>query len=255
MSNSGDFMESSAKGLLSKTGALPTSETHTGDIAKLLKKIISAKGNSSKVVDINGEPLVVYHGIGADFTEFYASGMASRGTNFFTSDKNLAKKYAKDGRIYEVFLSMKDPEIIDAEGKTYQKWVDDTGGWKHPYISEQEIIVKNLKDSPSGNDHRIKTSTIYAVGNKLNNQIKSADNNNGNFDEKKSDIRFQATKNLQNSSENDNFAKQNKNNEIPDKGSQEKLGSGNEVHSREQEASVYISRCVRAAEEKQQRQL
>ena len=37
-------------------------DSHHGDIAKLLKNIVIVN-NSSKIVDENGEPLVVYHSI------------------------------------------------------------------------------------------------------------------------------------------------------------------------------------------------
>lgn len=41
-----------------------------GDIAKIVRNIVTAQDNTSKVVDENGEPLVVYHGTEAEFTEF-----------------------------------------------------------------------------------------------------------------------------------------------------------------------------------------
>ena len=43
------------------------------DVAKVKQEIESRKsniGNSSKVVDENGEPLVMYHGTNSDFTVF-----------------------------------------------------------------------------------------------------------------------------------------------------------------------------------------
>lgn len=43
-----------------KTGT--EADSHHGDIAKVLKNIVSASDDVSKVVDENGEPLVVYHG-------------------------------------------------------------------------------------------------------------------------------------------------------------------------------------------------
>ena len=54
----------------------------------------------SKVVDENGEPLVVYHGTTENFTEF-AGGQSWKaqfkediGTSYFTSDKEMAEGYA-----------------------------------------------------------------------------------------------------------------------------------------------------------------
>jgi hypothetical protein len=41
-----------------------------GDVAKVLQKFETAKNNSSKVVDENGEPMAVYHGTSQEFTVF-----------------------------------------------------------------------------------------------------------------------------------------------------------------------------------------
>lgn len=47
--------------------------TSSGDLAKLLQNIVTANNFASKVVDENGEPLVVYHGTKAEFAIFDAS--------------------------------------------------------------------------------------------------------------------------------------------------------------------------------------
>ena len=85
--------------------------------------------NASKVVDENGEPLVVYHGtnnrerkrVGRypdgtwkyDYSEF----SVFRGTNFFNSDEDNAGGYGST--VYPVFLNLRNPLIIDADGQNY----------------------------------------------------------------------------------------------------------------------------------------
>lgn len=85
--------------------------------------------NASKVVDENGEPLVVYHGSLAEsrFSIFSPNKGKKRAfTNntthsFFSSNKSIGEEYAryrKEG-LYEVFLNIKDPIIQDYKGADY----------------------------------------------------------------------------------------------------------------------------------------
>lgn len=81
----------------------------------------------SKVVDENGEPLVVYHGTGADFTSFdmnaaySGEGASQTGSGFyFTTSQESASRYAglasskgMSGRVVPVYLSIKNPLHID----------------------------------------------------------------------------------------------------------------------------------------------
>lgn len=62
----------------------------------------------SKVVDDNGDPLVVYHGSEADFTEFHTG---NRGA-FFTPSNDVARTYGNPAAVY---LSLKNPVVIDAK--------------------------------------------------------------------------------------------------------------------------------------------
>jgi hypothetical protein len=70
---------------------------------------------ASKVVDEKGEPLVVYHGSKEEFQEFNhdligKNAGTSEGFGFyFTDNKNVAKGYAKDGKLYEVYLKIEKP--------------------------------------------------------------------------------------------------------------------------------------------------
>ena len=82
--------------------------------------------NVSKVVDENGEPLVVYHGSTAMFNEFrskfigHSTGTADGRGFYFTTDKNYAEGFkSKDGRVIEAFLNIRD--TLDYKKKTITK--------------------------------------------------------------------------------------------------------------------------------------
>lgn len=75
----------------------------------------------SKVVDENGEPLVVWHGSSVNYiTEFNEN-------SFFTENKEMATVYGlkflypgQAPSVYPVFLSIKNPNVYDAEGRPYK---------------------------------------------------------------------------------------------------------------------------------------
>lgn len=90
----------------------------------------------SKVVDENGNPLVVYHGTGADVNIFNRSKSRSKANNgfYFTNDPQNAATYASPtwddklykydeevgGNILPVYLSIQNPLIIDAHGSHHR---------------------------------------------------------------------------------------------------------------------------------------
>jgi hypothetical protein len=130
--------------------------------------------NASKVVDENGEPLVVYHGSRKKlFTQFknYFERKNKPIPNdriklhFFTNDRNAAKDYGTI--IYECFLSMKNP-------LNYEISVG----------SPEQAIFQQNKDG-----FILESSTsIFAVP--KSNQIKLADGTNTTFDIDNQDIRY-----------------------------------------------------------------
>ena len=78
---------------------------------------------SSKVVDENGKPLVVYHGSPESFKEFDHSKIGRIGTSegkgfYFTPERSRAHGYVdrgdggKNGKVYEVYLSIQKPMSI-----------------------------------------------------------------------------------------------------------------------------------------------
>lgn len=81
--------------------------------------------HTSKVVDENGEPRVVYHGSGAKFNtfshKFAMKNGAVKGRGFyFTDDQGYAEGFApKGGHLFEVFLNLRNP--FDAEKLSLSK--------------------------------------------------------------------------------------------------------------------------------------
>ena len=91
--------------------------------------------NASKVVDENGEPLVVYHGSkNNDFTIFDRNynDKGQKGF-FFTNSETMASSYGKNPRAF--FINARDPYIIEGNGKN---WND---------ISLTTDIAKNKLDA------------------------------------------------------------------------------------------------------------
>ncbi len=133
-----------------------------------------AKENSSKVVDFNGEPLVVYH-------------ITSEAFNTFNTDK--ARQYAD---IPALFFSTGTTDWADMGSRVIPAFLNARNITEKPIVNMNGAdILAKLKEQ--GYDGTILTDTDseeteYAVFSP--NQIKSATNNNGSFDESSDDIRF-----------------------------------------------------------------
>ena len=76
---------------------------------------------NSKIVDKEGNPLVVYHGTKSDFHTFdyskvgQSSGRSEGQGFYFTTDKDIASGYSTDGRIIQAYISMQKPLKFDAK--------------------------------------------------------------------------------------------------------------------------------------------
>lgn len=111
----------------------------------------------SKVVDVQGRPLVVYHGTSGDFNEFVDT-RRSQPMLYFSVDAGVAGSFAArrdGGNVMPVYLSIKNPEVVRAR---------DWGGKVEPESDGVQI-------TDSG--------TFIAVNSE---QIKSATGNIGTFD-------------------------------------------------------------------------
>ncbi|MCL1937363.1 MAG: hypothetical protein FWF52_03080, partial [Candidatus Azobacteroides sp.] len=147
---------------------------------KLQKFFQSAKfsrENSSKAVDENGEPLVVYHGTNP--TAFHSKS----GEYFFSENRDYAEGKNGDS-IISGFVNVRNPykaalpihPFIDPSAE--RKQLDDAK--KNGY----DGVILNPDAA-----HELEKDIIFVVFNP--GQIQSAADNNGNFDNKSDDIRFQ----------------------------------------------------------------
>lgn len=153
----------------------------------------------SKVVDAEGKPMVVYHGTRDEFDTFNTSGINRLA--FFTDNKEVAKDYGK--KLTEAYLKIEDLEAADFYG----------GWWKDNYGKAERLVgrvnqgyidgllYENTKDPKVfDSEKEYKVSNIYAVKNPS--FIKSATNNNGNFDGNNDSILFSRGGGSRNTQEN-----------------------------------------------------
>jgi len=133
---------------------------------------------ASKVVDKNGEPMVVYHGTNNRFTQFEPTQpnfySITEGTYFFTDIKEVAENFGDI--VLPVFLLIDNPTYLDGMSSgRFNTWTlyDDEGNYG--------FIVSN-SDTGGG------IATEYAVENPE--QIKLADGTNTTFDGSNPDIRY-----------------------------------------------------------------
>lgn len=172
--------------------------------------------NASKIVDENGEPLVVYHGSPHTFDKF----MESPGY-YFTDNKDVAetyrnKKYKTVPQTIEAFLNIRNLETIDANGADFNKIPVvfnsvENGEYKKGSLTTDEIVhtvigarfptllgqhkkpdgvrINNVKDSHFSGPQRVSNLFIALQPN----QIKSATNNFGSFNPNDDRIQFAKT--------------------------------------------------------------
>jgi hypothetical protein len=143
--------------------------------------------NASKVVDENGEPLVVYHGTNSDdYYEFENKLFGYRGF-YFTDKKSVARSYGSNVR--QFFLNSKDFVLEDMKGGSYadNEWIDDLV--ENSEMDNKDVHLLNFIDplDPSSMN-RFPKSNIYIIFNKSN--IKLADGSNTTFDANNPDIRY-----------------------------------------------------------------
>ena len=190
------------------------------------KRLVSIlQTNSSKVVDENGEPRVVYHGTTkGGFSEFNSPSKskvaqkteAPENSFWFVSERDKARSYSgKDAdvrfesdrdwqnAIYPVFLNMKNPFVETFEGEYWD--YRPQGGTTNDVAAEARekghdgAIIQDVVDegefSTWENGSRNDTMPMYAEGATdyvvfSPNQIKSATENTGAFSADNEDIRF-----------------------------------------------------------------
>ena len=144
-----------------------------------ISKIADKVNTASKVVDENGEPLVVYHGSDAEFDVFDRSkGRSSMDIQgmFFSPWKDDAQGYGKNVRAF--FLNIKHPadDLQAYEAFAHYK------GQNYAGIKAREELIANGYDGVNNDGEE------YIAFEPT--QIKSVDNN-GNFDPEDANIYHQ----------------------------------------------------------------
>ena len=154
----------------------------------------------SKVVDENGEPLVVYHGTGSEFSIFSEdladeAGVAGKGF-YFTSSRDEASSYAERGdtpNVIAAYVSISNPLVIRAGRLPDGRSVIDVHRQYAPVTNKKgadeirSIAEQNNNDGVIwlGNDGSVRHVVAFRPE-----QIKSATDNTGDFDPSNPDIRF-----------------------------------------------------------------
>lgn len=180
---------------------------------------INSPETASKVIDENGEPLVVYHGATSGFNIFDRTKIPTfnyklsrtplTGGFFFTDDYTNAKSYVhkEDGRITtkiksflsghikSCFLNIRDMYIAEGnnrwncvfnnEGECFS--TDDISRSVYTLMDNDGVVFKNVIDSGNTNISNSESDIYVAFE---SNQIKLADGSNTTFDSNNPDIRF-----------------------------------------------------------------
>lgn len=170
-------------------GAVGLPPTFARDVAQVGTKAFRDWFGDSKVVDADGEPLVVYHGArpGVDIESFRARHETDG--IYFTPDVSYAESYTGElfsgedasGAIYPVYLSIKNPYVVEAEygSDAWNSFVD--RGLNRLDLKRQGFDGAILRE-PDG--------TVDQIIAFEPEQIKSAIGNRGTFDPTNPDIRY-----------------------------------------------------------------
>ncbi|MCI7699566.1 MAG: hypothetical protein MSQ05_09295 [Akkermansia sp.] len=118
--------------------------------------------HASRVVDENGEPLVVYHGTRrGGFRVFRTEGRGKTSDTgaFFSSSRDNAEGYAmnEDGEVpkdmlYEVFLNIREPETVDFKGNNWNRVPDRPVGYIVKFKSGDTEWYDNREEAENAAD-------------------------------------------------------------------------------------------------------
>ena len=210
-----------------KSDALDASQETPGrnvrndsDIAKVQKDIETIKEkakNSSKVVDANGEPKVVYHGTIVPNKRFFTFNTETPA--WFSSYKGYAEAFqqGRDGKktMYQTFLNAKNPlfvgnidsianndnllnlsKISNIPVEKLKEILKESGGINLFNVTNsvefKELIQAQGYDGIEAIEGKVQSFAVFSP-----NQIKSATDNVGTFDSNNDDIRFRIQAEIQ----------------------------------------------------------
>jgi|688.fasta_scaffold00162_42 hypothetical protein len=150
--------------------------------------------NASKVVDRNGEPLVVYHGTNTDFTIFSLEKVGSNvdygmwGSGFYFSPlRSFSKNYGS--RLLKLFLNIRNPFVKNPNIQGSKSQFKPVYGKEASLNLRNEILSYNydgVLQFESGEKNPLTQIIAFEP-----NQIKLADGTNLTFDSENDDIRFE----------------------------------------------------------------
>ena len=229
--NEDDLLETTTKSINNIKYSMQESEDNSGSFSmqdnkgRTLSKEQQEYFKDSKIRDEEGNLVTVYHGTNnAGFTEF------NRNINYFTDNKNVANTYTGKDGVYEGYVNITNPIIIDANEETWSKidinniLIDGVDGvkefldaygastWKENgairtstadlvsaiydaidegTIKADGIVIKNIYDEGGYSDSvGNQLGTDYIVFN--SNQFKNSDNKNPTLN---ADIRYSLSEN------------------------------------------------------------
>jgi hypothetical protein len=144
----------------------------------------------SKVVDAQGNPLVVYHGSRKNFTRFSAKwAIYALGQHWFTSEKETAGIFSgDDGVIYPVYLAIRNPlklHITRGMGSqdSPETWVARALGVKYGSMPPGYLVKQALRgQARDGLEITFEGHPQKQFVPVQSKQIKSATGNDGTFD-------------------------------------------------------------------------
>ncbi|MBR4900752.1 MAG: hypothetical protein IKZ46_07415, partial [Victivallales bacterium] len=125
-------------------------------LMQYLKDFKSAAEKSTKVVDENGEPMVVYHGTKSRFYEFTDAKMGKGGAKnnrdgnlygngyYFTDDYYSAQTYGR--RVLECFLNLRNPSRTSTIGPENDGLMVNSGFHK-TYLATSPTQIKSATDN------------------------------------------------------------------------------------------------------------
>ena len=159
--------------------------------------------NASKIIDDNGEPMIVYRGTPEKLGNIFQHGKKYYGGNkgfWFTGVKSVAKTYAFDsitgdtGEIKEVYLNIKNPIDLTQLGvrttsKNFITYINEITDIYLGRGTNKEYLTIDLYSKYQNELYNGSHDGIILIDNaytafiaKGQYQIKSATNNNGDFD-------------------------------------------------------------------------
>ena len=158
--------------------------------------------NASKVVDENGEPMVVYHGTNKQVTEFNIDADKVNNTVgdpdgfYFTNDWGQAGNYSRasvkktgEGKfnVQAAFLNLRNPvDATDAWKKNKKKPTDK----RKTYGEVKKSVYSTFQEGVNDGYMITSNNNAWEFVAVSPNQIKSATDNNGEFSRENDDIRF-----------------------------------------------------------------